>query len=812
MDLSKLSTEDLQALKAGDLSKVSTAGLRALRGEKPQAETPQFEKDAQRTLAGYRELLRSPPMALARGLKDVLDTGAQGLARVFGGREEGARVAAMNEAGREDFEAATEGKVLPQVARIGGNIAATVPAVNAAGAAVSRVLPRLGAAITSGGMTTGAAPAGVGAMAADMGIRMAGGAAGGGLAAGMVDPSDAGVGALIGGAAPPVLAGLGRVGVAIGAGLRHITNPTAAAADDFAKAMGPLSEAERSEVVRRLRSATETVPGSAPTAAQALENMPQASILERVIGDSPGGAKLKARLQVEQPAARMAALESVAPTHPAGYAQARADMGNAIEKFYGPALAAEKAKARAAYESVPQDEAVLYLPQLGPIRDQFFGRGAFGGREAVDQAVKVAEQIGTETLPAVKAARGPQQAGRSLAQAVRRAGGIAPSGDAGMGELSGLVVMRKGGLSPAQMAEKMREAGYLRSEDTNELLDALRAELYGRRSVSDFDAGGRAWQAARDAGMGAPPAEEVIPKKVTLREFDNLRKSIGNAQRAAARDPARAAEAAALSKMKGALDDRVNEVVRGDGAIDENLPIAWADALDEARRLHRARVERFNTGPQAALARLGSDGQPVAQGAQVAGKFWGAGLSAPEDVKSFRRLIDDNPQLLGQFRSMVTTEGASTKTAGGDLSNKFVKWVENRLPGLREAFTADQVRTLQKIAQDIRRAEAATAAGAAKGSPTYANAANALDLGILDSKFIDAAANLPGLRWASLPALGAAKDAARNVKASRLADALMDPQGLAAALEANDSGRTNALLLNALFGSGRAAPVLAADR
>ena len=45
MDLSSLSTEDLLALKAGDLSKVSTAGLRSLKGtEKPLIETqPQAE-------------------------------------------------------------------------------------------------------------------------------------------------------------------------------------------------------------------------------------------------------------------------------------------------------------------------------------------------------------------------------------------------------------------------------------------------------------------------------------------------------------------------------------------------------------------------------------------------------------------------------------------------------------------------------------------------------------------------------------------------------------------------------------------------
>ena len=38
MDLSKLSTEDLLALRSGDLSKVSTDGLMALRGTQPVPE------------------------------------------------------------------------------------------------------------------------------------------------------------------------------------------------------------------------------------------------------------------------------------------------------------------------------------------------------------------------------------------------------------------------------------------------------------------------------------------------------------------------------------------------------------------------------------------------------------------------------------------------------------------------------------------------------------------------------------------------------------------------------------------------------
>lgn len=197
-----------------------------------------------------RELLRSPPVALARGVKDVIDTGAELLAAgydklrgptqsslIAGGEAD--RVRAMNQAGRAEFDAATKGEVLPQVARVGGNLAATVPAVNALGGAVARVMPRLGAAIGSGGLTTGAAPVGVGARAADMGIRAAGGAVGGGLSAGMVSPEDAGTGAAIGAAVPGVVAAAGKAGQAVGRVLRGPEQtPQMAAAVKAAQELG----------------------------------------------------------------------------------------------------------------------------------------------------------------------------------------------------------------------------------------------------------------------------------------------------------------------------------------------------------------------------------------------------------------------------------------------------------------------------------------------------------------------------------------------------------------------------------------------
>jgi hypothetical protein len=570
--------------------------------------------------------------------------------------------------------------------------------------------------------------------------------------------------------------------------------------------------------VQALRQAPELVPGARPTVAQALQT-PQAGILERVVSDSAGGVALK-NTQAAQNAARLAALDSVAPVNPLGMRTAQQETGEAVGRFAQDARSKARAATRAAYESVPQDDAALYLPDLAAVRNQYFGAGSFTNRGGADAAVKTAGEIGTMQAPGILPVKAGSVQPKTLAQAVRSAGGLnMMRSDGRAGELSALrenlknVVFNNSGMTPSRMAEKMHEAGYIPENSIDSLIDALKNDARSGPQYSTRDLPEQAWMAAREAEMGAPPVAEAIPKKVTLREFDNLRKSIGQVQRGAAADPERATEAAALAKMKQTLDDRLNEVVRGDGKADEVLPIAWADALDQARRLKLDEVQRFMAGPQSAIFRKGSDGQPLVQGGEVAAKFWGNRPGLADDVKSFRRLIGDNPRLLGQFQSMVTTEGAATATNGGNITGKFARWVDNSLPGLKEAFTADQVQTLQRIAQDVKRAEAAAAAGMSRGSNTYQNAQNALNLGLLDNPMVSAAAG-------RVPYLGGAVDwlktTAKEGKARRLAGALSDSE-LAANMLMQQQAQRGALA-NALMNPDlqravlRSAPLAGSDR
>lgn len=97
--------------------------------------------------------------------------------------------------------------------KLGGEIAGTAGAggVLANGARAVGASPALVNSLATSGMRAGATP---GAM--NMLTRVAGGAITGGTAAGMINPEDARTGAVIGGLLPPIVAGSGMLGTAIG--------------------------------------------------------------------------------------------------------------------------------------------------------------------------------------------------------------------------------------------------------------------------------------------------------------------------------------------------------------------------------------------------------------------------------------------------------------------------------------------------------------------------------------------------------------------------------------------------------------------
>lgn len=706
--------------------------------------------------------------------------------------------------------------------KLGAEIAGTAGAggVLAKGAGV--VLPRLGVAkpavdatvkaLDTAGFSTGLKPATAVGAVGNQALRAGAGAAAGGAGVALINPEDAAEGAAVGAVLPGAISAAGKAGRAIGDVLKSDKG-----AKELAIALGAKSPEEVAAIVERLRAGTDRilVPGSSPTVAQVL-NMPQASVVERVIAAGPGGENLRRAYQAQNEA-RMSMLGNISPIDPNGFASARADTGAAIAKFARSADEAARKRTSELYKAVPQDDAAVYLPDLAKVRDQFFGRGAFADRAAADRAVATANQIGTMELPAIKAVTAGRQE-QTLAQAVRKAGGISLTENSGFaGELRGLkgdvkrLVFAKTGKSPADMAEAMFEAGYLPNDDPATLIELLRRDATTGPVFSGNADLSRQFAAARDLAAGDAPGAAIIPKKVTLGEFDRLRQDIG----AEARTAALAGNdrvSSAMKAMRSAMDDKLNQVIAGDGAADEVLPVDWLDKLKAAQASKRAQAEQFRAGPQAEIFKQTAPGVYAKEGGEVAALFWGNRPGLREDVQSLKKLIGDNPEVMGRFRSMVTTEGAAKAASGDVLGQRFVQWSREMLPGLKEAFSPAQVRMIQRIADDIERASSAAKLGLGVGSNTYQNASNALGLGLLDGRVVDVLANrIPLVGQFTGPALDALRLTAKDAKGRRLAGLLSDAEAAAEALSAiGYRGEPGLGLLSVPL--SRAAPSTVADR
>ena len=216
MDLSKLSDEDLLALKSGDLSKVSDSGLMALKGSQPQ-ESNAFVQGARNLAAG---MVRGAGSIGATALAPF-DMASDALAGKGLSLE-------SNRQRRADMDAALANKDLPILGgaetdsflygagKLGGEIAGTAGAGGLIAKPLTSVAPRLAQSVASGGFSMGSPTKSAIANAL---IRGTGGAVQGGVQAGMVDPSNADTGALIGAAAPGVVKLAGAAGNAVSRGL-----------------------------------------------------------------------------------------------------------------------------------------------------------------------------------------------------------------------------------------------------------------------------------------------------------------------------------------------------------------------------------------------------------------------------------------------------------------------------------------------------------------------------------------------------------------------------------------------------------------
>lgn len=174
------------------------------------ADAPAPEERTEPTAA---QLLRlaGPPGAMLRGLKNVVDAGADYLSNL-GGAEENARIKAMNKQGQDEWKATSPG-FAQSVGTTAGEMAALGGPLSTLGKVAQVVkLPRLAEAISSAGVTTGTAAKGALEALRNFGTKMTGGAIAGGTGAALTGAdNNAGEGAAFGALVPAVLGTAGVV-------------------------------------------------------------------------------------------------------------------------------------------------------------------------------------------------------------------------------------------------------------------------------------------------------------------------------------------------------------------------------------------------------------------------------------------------------------------------------------------------------------------------------------------------------------------------------------------------------------------------
>lgn len=232
MDLSKLSDEDLVALKSGDLSKMSDAGLMLLRdGEQATAQQADdgmtaYQKAARAEGKGAAEsLMMAVPNAAAGAVRGAGSIGSTILAPYDAAKDyidgKGFSLDA-NRQRRQDIDeglrslGADPDSFAYKTGKLGMEIAGTSGAGGVLGNSVRAVSQSPRALALARALETAGFQAGPGSGPANMATRMVGGGITGGVTAGMVSPENAALGASIGAIQPPVINIAGRVGSSIG--------------------------------------------------------------------------------------------------------------------------------------------------------------------------------------------------------------------------------------------------------------------------------------------------------------------------------------------------------------------------------------------------------------------------------------------------------------------------------------------------------------------------------------------------------------------------------------------------------------------
>jgi hypothetical protein len=284
--------------------------------------------------------------------------------------------------------------------------------------------------------------------------------------------------------------------------------------------------------------------------------------------------------------------------------------------------------------------------------------------------------------------------------------------------------------------------------------------------------------------MGDLPGAERLPVPVPFDEFQRLRSSAGELA-AKAGNAGNKTEAGVLNQFKSLLEGRVNDASAGNLLPGEVMPQGFKGQYNAARDGTRQWYERYGGGNNIeSILR-----KPVGQdykltGDKITNKLWHGGAGLGGDVANLKRVLSDNNRdpAMRSLQEFIMSDAAGKTKASGDLGAALPKYVETRMPGLLEAMTPEQLKSLTSVADDIRNASAASNVEGLLGSDSYAKISRAMDAGLLDSTFAKGAGRI-GYKGISLePVRAKLANMVMTHKGKTIAQLLANPKAAAAAL------------------------------
>jgi hypothetical protein len=493
-------------------------------------------------------------------------------------------------------------------------------------------------------------------------------------------------------------------------------------------------------------NATELVPGSLPTAAQASGDRGLAVLEKGLASSGPAGAALQERY-LAQGAARQAAIrQGLEAQAPYGGQLSVDDVGTRIRDAYDSAYSTARQATRQAYNEIDPEGWARF--SLEPLADDFqavIGTGRYAEVPAPVSSLmtKIRDDIRNGQTVQYRDLQDMRTMLTDMAESA------AITGDAPTRRIAA--------------GMKSRLDAYIEE-------GAQAPELYGRRTVPQK--GTRAYNEASrlaresiendpyyddlkyltERGINAASAQAIIGsegvrelqrlapgliRKNGKIQVDTIGDSLAGANIYGMDENGRNASGQRLlemlvdrlgpgrGRMQADLARRRDEILLANAQPHTGFAAPQIDAFNRAKELRRVQGRRFESGANIPLSRRGQtlEGEGIAT-SRIPENFFRPGQQGAEGMRAFDLSVGGNGgarNAMADYAVSQALQGA-TDASGAINLNRLTNWTRARQPALQQMGMADMA-ALPAVRQDLARSQTAQNLAGVRGSPTAQNLA-----------------------------------------------------------------------------------------